>query len=55
MGAEVESGYVRITPAREAADTEGVPLFVNARVDTFWRGANGVDPGAGRRLPRRGR
>ncbi|MFC9915555.1 isocitrate lyase/phosphoenolpyruvate mutase family protein [Streptomyces sp. NPDC059862] len=29
--------------AREAADGAGVPLFVNARVDTFLRGAGGVE------------
>lgn len=29
----------RIAAAREAADAEGVPLFVNARIDTFLRGA----------------
>ncbi|MDQ0994114.1 isocitrate lyase/phosphoenolpyruvate mutase family protein [Streptomyces sp. V3I7] len=33
----------RIAAAREAADKEGVPLYVNARVDTFLRGAGGVD------------
>jgi 2-methylisocitrate lyase-like PEP mutase family enzyme len=33
----------RITAAREAADAEGVPLFINARIDTFLRGAGGVD------------
>jgi len=33
----------RITAAREAADAEGVPLFVNARIDTFLRAAGGVD------------
>ncbi|MBK3573577.1 isocitrate lyase/phosphoenolpyruvate mutase family protein [Streptomyces sp. MBT65] len=33
----------RITAAREAADAEGVPLFVNARIDTYLRGAGGVD------------
>ncbi|MFJ5780076.1 isocitrate lyase/phosphoenolpyruvate mutase family protein [Streptomyces sp. NPDC093094] len=33
----------RIAAARQAADAEGVPLFVNARVDTFLRGAGGVD------------
>ncbi|MFJ2889976.1 isocitrate lyase/phosphoenolpyruvate mutase family protein [Streptomyces sp. NPDC087305] len=33
----------RIAAAREAADAEGVPLFVNARIDTFLRGAGGVD------------
>ncbi|GAB2712915.1 isocitrate lyase/PEP mutase family protein [Streptomyces bullii] len=34
----------RIAAAREAADAAGVPLFVNARIDTFLRGAGGVDP-----------
>ncbi|MFJ8147879.1 isocitrate lyase/phosphoenolpyruvate mutase family protein [Streptomyces sp. NPDC096094] len=33
----------RLAAAREAADAQGVPLFVNARVDTFLRGAGGVD------------
>ncbi|KOG29254.1 isocitrate lyase/PEP mutase family protein [Streptomyces resistomycificus] len=33
----------RIAAAREAADARGVPLFVNARIDTFLRGAGGVD------------
>ncbi|MER5748226.1 isocitrate lyase/phosphoenolpyruvate mutase family protein [Streptomyces sp. NPDC002088] len=33
----------RIAAARAAADAEGVPLFVNARIDTFLRGAGGVD------------
>jgi len=33
----------RIAAAREAADAEGVPLFVNARIDTFLRGAGGAD------------
>ncbi|MEU9389856.1 isocitrate lyase/phosphoenolpyruvate mutase family protein [Streptomyces sp. NPDC048324] len=33
----------RIAAAREAADAEGVPLFVNARIDTFLRGGGGVD------------
>ncbi|MEU9478214.1 isocitrate lyase/phosphoenolpyruvate mutase family protein [Streptomyces sp. NPDC048191] len=33
----------RIAAAREAADAVGVPLFVNARIDTFLRGAGGVD------------
>jgi 2-methylisocitrate lyase-like PEP mutase family enzyme len=33
----------RIAAAREAADAEGVPLFVNARIDTFLTGAGGVD------------
>jgi 2-methylisocitrate lyase-like PEP mutase family enzyme len=33
----------RIAAAREAADAEGVPLFVNARIDTYLRGAGGMD------------
>ncbi|MCF3129434.1 isocitrate lyase/PEP mutase family protein [Streptomyces olivochromogenes] len=33
----------RIAAAREAADAQGVPLFVNARIDTFLRGAGDVD------------
>ncbi|WP_316766134.1 isocitrate lyase/PEP mutase family protein [Streptomyces sasae] len=33
----------RISAAREAADAAGVPVFVNARIDTFLRGAGGVD------------
>ncbi|MEU3103312.1 isocitrate lyase/PEP mutase family protein [Streptomyces griseoflavus] len=33
----------RIAAARAAADATGVPLFVNARVDTFLCGAGGVD------------
>ncbi|MFE0516979.1 isocitrate lyase/phosphoenolpyruvate mutase family protein, partial [Streptomyces sp. NPDC058964] len=33
----------RIAAARQAADDQGVPLFVNARIDTFLRGAGGVD------------
>ncbi|MFI6653969.1 isocitrate lyase/phosphoenolpyruvate mutase family protein [Streptomyces sp. NPDC050523] len=33
----------RIAAARQAADAAGVPLFVNVRIDTFLRGAGGVD------------
>ncbi|MFF3333145.1 isocitrate lyase/phosphoenolpyruvate mutase family protein [Streptomyces sp. NPDC002888] len=33
----------RIGAAREAADAEGVPLFVNARIDTLLTGVGGVD------------
>ncbi|MFI6461064.1 isocitrate lyase/phosphoenolpyruvate mutase family protein [Streptomyces sp. NPDC050538] len=33
----------RIAAARAAADAEGVPLFINARIDTFLRGVGGVD------------
>ncbi|MFD1658233.1 isocitrate lyase/phosphoenolpyruvate mutase family protein [Streptomyces caeni] len=32
----------RIAAARAAADAAGVPLFVNARVDTYLRGAGGT-------------
>ncbi|MGR6974067.1 isocitrate lyase/PEP mutase family protein [Streptomyces cynarae] len=33
----------RIAAAREAAEAAGVPLFVNARVDTYLRGAGGLE------------
>ncbi|KAB1986414.1 isocitrate lyase/PEP mutase family protein [Streptomyces triticiradicis] len=33
----------RVAAARAAADAAGVPLFVNARIDTFLRGAGGVE------------
>lgn len=33
----------RIAAVRAAADAAGVPLFVNARIDTFLRGAGGVE------------
>ncbi len=33
----------RIAAARAAADAEDVPLFINARIDTYLRGAGGVD------------
>ncbi|MET9897346.1 isocitrate lyase/phosphoenolpyruvate mutase family protein [Streptomyces sp. NPDC006446] len=33
----------RIAAARAAADSAGVPLFVNARIDTYLRGAGGVE------------
>ncbi len=33
----------RIAAAREAADAAGVPLFLNARTDTFLSGAGGAD------------
>ncbi|MFD7001181.1 isocitrate lyase/phosphoenolpyruvate mutase family protein [Streptomyces mirabilis] len=33
----------RIAAARAAADAAGVPLFVNARIDTVLRGAGGVE------------
>ncbi|MFE9494082.1 isocitrate lyase/phosphoenolpyruvate mutase family protein [Streptomyces collinus] len=34
----------RIAAARAAADSARVPLFVNARIDTFLRDAGGVEP-----------
>ncbi|MFF1296742.1 MULTISPECIES: isocitrate lyase/phosphoenolpyruvate mutase family protein [unclassified Streptomyces] len=40
---DVAAQAERIAAAREAADAEGVPLFVNARIDTFLRGAGDVD------------
>lgn len=40
---EVAEQAERIAAARAAADTAGLPLFVNARIDTFLRGAGGVD------------
>ncbi|WP_328552309.1 MULTISPECIES: isocitrate lyase/PEP mutase family protein [unclassified Streptomyces] len=39
----VEEQAERIAAARAAADAAGVPLFVNARTDTFLRGAGGVE------------
>jgi 2-methylisocitrate lyase-like PEP mutase family enzyme len=39
----VDEQSERIAAARAAADAADVPLFVNARVDTFLRGAGGVD------------
>ncbi|MGI5459678.1 isocitrate lyase/PEP mutase family protein [Streptomyces sp. CA-249302] len=39
----VEEQAERIAAAREAADAQGVPLFVNARIDTFLRGDGDVD------------
>jgi 2-methylisocitrate lyase-like PEP mutase family enzyme len=33
----------RIAAACEAADTAGVPVFVNARADTYLRGAGGLE------------
>ncbi|MFJ6836337.1 isocitrate lyase/phosphoenolpyruvate mutase family protein [Streptomyces sp. NPDC091209] len=39
----VEEQAERIAAVRAAADAADVPLFVNARIDTFLRGAGGVD------------
>lgn len=33
----------RIAAARAAADAAGVPLFINARIDTVLRGAGGIE------------
>ncbi|MEU6369579.1 isocitrate lyase/phosphoenolpyruvate mutase family protein [Streptomyces sp. NPDC046931] len=38
----VQEQAARIAAAREAADEAGVPLFVNARIDTCLRGAGGL-------------
>ncbi|NUP01078.1 MAG: isocitrate lyase/phosphoenolpyruvate mutase family protein [Nonomuraea sp.] len=35
----VEAQAARLSAARRAADEAGIPLFVNARIDTFLRGA----------------
>ncbi|MFF4394722.1 isocitrate lyase/phosphoenolpyruvate mutase family protein [Streptomyces sp. NPDC001480] len=40
---EVAEQAERIAAAREAADAQGVPLFVNARIDTFLRGGGDID------------
>jgi 2-methylisocitrate lyase-like PEP mutase family enzyme len=43
MGVPPDVVWGRIAAAREAADTAGVPLYINARIDTFLRGAGGAD------------
>jgi 2-methylisocitrate lyase-like PEP mutase family enzyme len=43
MGVPPDEVWGSVAAAREAADAEDVPLFVNARIDTFLRGAGGVD------------
>ncbi|MFC0508787.1 isocitrate lyase/PEP mutase family protein [Micromonospora costi] len=40
---DVTDQCARIAAARAAADAAGVPLFLNARIDTFLTGAGGVD------------
>ncbi|MGK5739187.1 isocitrate lyase/PEP mutase family protein [Micromonospora sp. URMC 103] len=40
---DVADQSARIAAARAAADSAGVPLFVNARIDTFLSGVAGVD------------
>jgi len=39
---EVDDQCERLAAVRSAANRAGIPLFVNARVDTFLRGAGGV-------------
>ncbi|MDG4785890.1 isocitrate lyase/phosphoenolpyruvate mutase family protein [Micromonospora sp. WMMD1102] len=39
---DVADQSARLAAARAAADEAGVPLYVNARVDTFLRGAGGL-------------
>jgi 2-methylisocitrate lyase-like PEP mutase family enzyme len=39
----VDDQCARLAAVRSAADSSGVPLYVNARVDTFLRGAGGVE------------
>ncbi|WBB70178.1 isocitrate lyase/phosphoenolpyruvate mutase family protein [Micromonospora sp. WMMD812] len=40
---DVADQCARIAAVRAAADAAGVPLYVNARIDTFLGGAGGVD------------
>jgi 2-methylisocitrate lyase-like PEP mutase family enzyme len=40
---DVDDQCTRLAAARAAADDAGLPLFINARVDTYLRGAGGVD------------
>ncbi|WP_446219278.1 isocitrate lyase/PEP mutase family protein [Micromonospora sp. IBHARD004] len=40
---EVADQCARLAAVRGAADHAGVPLYVNARIDTFLRGAGGVE------------
>ncbi|MFE9691108.1 isocitrate lyase/phosphoenolpyruvate mutase family protein [Micromonospora sp. NPDC005806] len=44
----VEDQCARLAAVRSAADRAGIPLYVNARVDTFLRGAGGVRETVGR-------
>lgn len=39
---DVDEQCARLRAARSAADEAGVPLYVNARVDTFLRGSGGL-------------
>lgn len=40
---EVDDQCARLSAARAAADHAGIPLYVNARVDTLLRGVGGVE------------
>jgi 2-methylisocitrate lyase-like PEP mutase family enzyme len=40
---DVEDQCARLAAARAAADDTGVPLYVNARIDTYLLGAGGID------------
>lgn len=40
---DVDEQCVRLAAARAAADDAGLPLYINARVDTYLRGVGGVD------------
>ncbi|WP_319460907.1 isocitrate lyase/phosphoenolpyruvate mutase family protein, partial [Micromonospora sp. RTP1Z1] len=40
---EMADQCARLAAVREAAERAGVPLYVNARIDTFLRGVGGVD------------
>ncbi|MEU0155584.1 isocitrate lyase/PEP mutase family protein [Micromonospora fulviviridis] len=39
----VEEQCARLAAVRSAADRAGIPLYVNARVDTFLRGVGGIE------------
>jgi 2-methylisocitrate lyase-like PEP mutase family enzyme len=40
---DIDDQCARLAAARAAADDAGVPLYVNARIDTYLRGVGGVD------------
>lgn len=40
---DVDDQCARLAAARAAADDAGVPLYINARIDTYLRGVGGVD------------
>jgi 2-methylisocitrate lyase-like PEP mutase family enzyme len=47
---EITDQSGRLAAAREAADQAGIPLFINARIDTYLRGNGGVEPTVERAL-----